>query len=189
MVYLIENYQISWQEILATIRVFSFPACYSFSIRGAEMPLLCYDPRHLGLITTPSLHAFCKTAGHQVKVQEHLQILQPEGPASPPWLRVGLSFRELAQGGKIPLSVNAGRHSWPQANPVKRNLVHQERKKIVKHCPDFPPQLKTQMSGARLRLRSLVSLGEQNTNVSKDGNPICRLQNFQNPKDNAGHRL
>lgn len=65
------------------------------------MPLLCYDPRHLGLITTPSLHAFCKTAGHQVKVQEHLQILQPEGPASPPWLRVGLSFRELRKEGRF----------------------------------------------------------------------------------------
>lgn len=43
------------------------------------MLLLCYDLRHLDLITTPSLHAFCKTTGHRVKVQEHLQILQLEG--------------------------------------------------------------------------------------------------------------
>lgn len=142
MVYLIENYQISWQEILATIRAFSFPACYSFSIRGAEMPLLCYDPRHLGLITTPSLHAFCKTAGHQVKVQEHLQILQPEGPASPPWLRVGLSFPALAEGGKIPLSVNAGRHSWPQANPCQEEFGPSRKEKNRKTLPRLPSPVK-----------------------------------------------
>lgn len=75
------------------------------------MPLLCYDLRHLGLITTPSLHAFCKTTGHKVKVQEHLQILQPEGPASPTWLRVGVSFHDLVERAKIPVSVNTGRRS------------------------------------------------------------------------------
>lgn len=75
------------------------------------MPLLCYDLRHPGLITTPSLHAFSKTTGHKVKVQEHLQIMQPEGPASPTWLRVGVSFRDLTEGWKIPLPVSTGRHS------------------------------------------------------------------------------
>lgn len=75
------------------------------------MPLLCYDLRHLGLITTPSLHAFCKTTGHKVKVQEHWQTLQPEGPASPTWLREGVSFYDLMEEAKISLSVNTGRHS------------------------------------------------------------------------------
>lgn len=75
------------------------------------MPLLCYDLRHLGLITTPSLHAFCTTTGHEVKVQEHLQILQPVGPASPTWLRVGVSFHDLVERVKIPVSVNTGRRS------------------------------------------------------------------------------
>lgn len=151
MVYLIENYQISWQEILATI-IFS-SACYSISITGAEMPLLCYDLRYLGLITTSSLYAFCKTTGHRVKVQEHLKIQQPEGPASPAWLRVGVSLHDLMEGGKIPLSVSTGRHSWPQANLVKRNSVHQERKKTVKHCPDFPPHQNPQMFRSTLKAK------------------------------------
>lgn len=140
MVYLIENYQISWQEILATIIFFS--ACYSISIRGAEMPLLCYDLRYLGLITTSSLHAFCKTTGHRVKVQERLKIQQPEGPANPTWLRVGVSLHDLTEGGKIPLSLSTGRHSWPQANLVKRNSAHQERKKNRETQPRLPSPVK-----------------------------------------------
>lgn len=75
------------------------------------MPLLCYDLRHLGLITTPSLHAFCKATGHEVKVQKYLQILQPEGPTGPTWLTVGVSFHDLRERAKIPVSVNTGRHS------------------------------------------------------------------------------
>lgn len=75
------------------------------------MNLLCYDLRHPSLITTLSPHAFSKTTGHKVKVQEHLQVLQPEGPASPAWLRVGVSFGDLTEGAKIPLSVSTGRHS------------------------------------------------------------------------------
>lgn len=49
------------------------------------MPLLCYDLRHLSLITIPSAYTLHETTAHEVKVQEHLQILQPEGPLNGNW--------------------------------------------------------------------------------------------------------
>jgi len=150
------------------------------------MPLLCYDLRHLSLITMLSLHAFCKTTGHKVKVQEHLQILQPEGPASPTWLRAGASFRDLVEGGKIPLSEN--RETFMTSGQPRQEEFGPSRKaKIVKHCPDFPPHLKKQMFRSMLKSEQFNISWESRIQISpKMGILFVDFKTFRIPSTTQG---